>query len=146
MVDARTTPDSRTLARELALKLLYISDLSRPEQLDEQIKGVLQVEDAPAAVAELAGEILRGVNETRTELDTVIQEVAVNWQVSRMPVIDRAILRMGVHELLYMHDVPPKVSINEAVELAKRYSTEKSGAFVNGILDRIFQTRCPEKL
>jgi transcription antitermination factor NusB len=146
MVDARTTPDSRTLARELALKLLYISDLSRPEQLEEQIKGVLQVEDAPAAVAELASEILRGVNESRTELDAAIQEVAVNWQVSRMPVIDRAILRMGVHELLYMHDVPPKVTINEAVELAKRYSTEKSGAFVNGILDRIFQTRCPEKL
>ena len=63
-----------------------------------------------------------------------------------MPVIDRAILRMGVYELLYMHDIPPKVTINEGVELAKKYSTEKSGAFVNGLLDKIFQTRCPEKV
>jgi N utilization substance protein B len=138
--------DSRTLARELALKLLYVSDLSRPEQIAEQRGDVLEIESADPRVAALAGEMADGVISGRDELDAAIQEVAVNWQVSRMPVIDRAILRMGVYELLHMHDVPPKVTINEAVELAKKYSTEKSGAFVNGVLDKIFQTRCPEKV
>ena len=146
MAEQHDQANSRTLARELALKLLYVSDLSKPDQQDQQLRDVLEVERPPAAVADLAGEISRGVRETRDELDDVIQQVAVNWQVSRMPVIDRAILRMGVYELLYMHDVPPKVTINEAVELAKKYSTEKSGAFVNGVLDKIFQTRCPEKV
>jgi transcription antitermination factor NusB len=146
MADAREQADSRSLARELALKLLYVTDLSRPEQLQQQLADVLEIDTPPADVSSLAGEISRGVSESRAQLDETIQEVAVNWQVSRMPVIDRAILRMGVYELLHMHDVPPKVTINEAVELAKKYSTEKSGAFVNGVLDKIFQTRCPEKV
>jgi transcription antitermination factor NusB len=138
--------DSRTLARELALKLLYVTDLSKPEQIEPQRHEVLEVEGATKQISDLASEICNGVCDGRADLDSAIQEVAVNWQVSRMPVIDRAILRMGVYELLYMHDVPPKVTINEAVELAKKYSTEKSGAFVNGVLDKIFQTRCPEKV
>lgn len=146
MEDAREHTSNRSLARELALKLLYVADLSKPEQVDEQLKDVLEVEHQPEGIASLARELASGVRESRDELDETIQAVAVNWQVSRMPVIDRAILRMGVYELLYMHDVPPKVTINEAVELAKKYSTEKSGSFVNGVLDKIFQTRCPEKV
>ncbi|MCA8945759.1 MAG: transcription antitermination factor NusB [Planctomycetes bacterium] len=146
MDDAQNQPDSRTLARELALKLLYVTDISKPEQVETQLREVLEIEHASRDVSELASEIAAKVGELRTELDEDIQKVAVNWQVSRMPVIDRAILRMGVYELLYMHDIPPKVTINEGVELAKKYSTEKSGAFVNGLLDKIFQTRCPEKV
>jgi transcription antitermination factor NusB len=146
MEDGREYTSPRSLARELALKLLYVTDLSRPEQAELQLKEVLEVEAQPADVAEMAQTLVQGVSQGRKELDDAIQEVAVNWQVSRMPVIDRAILRMGVYELLYMHDVPPKVTINEAVELAKKYSTEKSGSFVNGVLDKIFQTRCPEKV
>jgi transcription antitermination factor NusB len=146
MADAREQADSRSLARELALKLLYVADLSRPEQLEQQLADVLEVEKPPAAVSDLARELSHGVRDSRSDIDETIQAVAVNWQVSRMPVIDRAILRMGVYELLHMHDVPPKVTINEAVELAKKYSTEKSGAFVNGVLDKIFQTRCPQKV
>ena len=146
MDDAQNQPDSRTLARELALKLLYVTDISKPEQVETQLREVLEIEHASRDVSELASEIAAKVGELRTELDEDIQKVAVNWQVSRMPVIDRAILRMGVYELLYMHDIPPKVTINEGVELAKKYSTEKSGAFVNGLLDKIFQTRFPDKV
>lgn len=146
MDDAQNHSDSRTHARELALKLLYVIDISRPDQVETQLQDVLEIEHASSSVAALASEISSQVRISRDELDEVLQAVAVNWQVSRMPVIDRAILRMGVYELLYMHDVPPKVTINEAVELAKKYSTEKSGAFVNGLLDKIFQTRCPEKV
>ncbi|MBZ0137473.1 MAG: transcription antitermination factor NusB [Planctomycetes bacterium] len=146
MEEAREHTSNRTLARELALKLLYVTDLSKPEQIAQQLRDVLEVEHQAHPVAELAQDMARGVGDTRDELDEAIQAVAVNWQVSRMPVIDRAILRMGVYELLYMHDVPPKVTINEAVELAKKFSTEKSGSFVNGVLDKIYQTRCPEKV
>lgn len=138
--------DTRTHARELALKLLYVTDLSKPEQLEQQMKDVLEEEDAGTSVRDLADVIVKGVLRAREELDGCIQDAAVNWQISRMPVIDRAILRIGAFELLYMHDVPPRVTINEGVELAKKYSTEKSGAFVNGVLDKVFQTHCPEKV
>lgn len=146
MEDAREHTSKRSLARELALKLLYVADLSKPDQAEEQLRDVLEIEHQTSDVEAPAQELSRGVTGSRDELDEAIQAVAVNWQVSRMPVIDRAILRMGVYELLFMHDVPPKVTINEAVELAKKYSTEKSGSFVNGVLDKIFQTRCPEKV
>jgi N utilization substance protein B len=138
--------DTRTQARELALKLLYVTDLSKPEQAEQQMKDILEEEGSGVAVRDLASQIANGVLESRDELDGFIQDAAVNWQISRMPVIDRAILRMGAFELVYMHDVPPRVTINEAVEMAKKYSTEKSGAFVNGVLDKVFQTHCPEKV
>lgn len=138
--------DVRTQGRELALKLLYALDVTRPETPEGELNSVLEVESAPAAVADFARVLVRGVTEHLAELDKAIQDAAVNWQVSRMPFVDRAILRMGVFELLHMFDVPPKVSINEAVELAKKYSTEKSGSFVNGVLDKVFQTHCPQKV
>jgi N utilization substance protein B len=75
------------------------------------------------------------------EIDRLLESVAENWHLNRMAAIDRAILRMAACELLFYKDAPPKVVINEAVELAKRYSTAASGAFVNGILDRIHRDR-----
>lgn len=138
--------DARTQARELALKLLYVTDLSKPDQRDQQVTDILDEDNSGVAVCDLANEITKGVLDSRDELDGFIQDAAVNWQVSRMPVIDRAVLRIGTFELVYMHDVPPRVTINEAVEIAKKYSTEKSGAFVNGVLDKVFQTHCPEKV
>jgi transcription antitermination factor NusB len=75
------------------------------------------------------------------EIDSLIAKAAQNWQLKRMAAIDRALLRMAVNELLYHSEVPPKVVINEALELAKRYSTAASGSFVNGILDRIHKDR-----
>ena len=74
---------------------------------------------------------------TRKELDALIREAATNWELERMAAVDRNALRIGCYELLHDDDIPMKVAINEAIELAKRYSTEASGAFVNGILDRI---------
>jgi len=71
------------------------------------------------------------------EIDPLIEQAAQNWQLKRMAAVDRAVLRMAVAELLFHKDTPPKVVINEAVELAKRYSTAASGSFVNGILDKI---------
>jgi N utilization substance protein B len=145
-MDAAPSPDVRTQARELALKLLYALDIARPASEQDELRNVLEVERPAAAVGDLAEFLVRGVREHLSALDNAIQEAAVNWQISRMPYVDRAILRIGAFELMHMFDVPPKVTINEAVELAKKYSTEKSGAFVNGVLDKVFQTHCPQKV
>lgn len=82
-------------------------------------------------------ELVVGVGEHREELDRLIIRYSEHWRLERMVAVDRNLLRLAVYELLYRPDIPAKVVINEAVELAKRYGTEASGAFVNGLLDRI---------
>jgi N utilization substance protein B len=82
-----------------------------------------------------AGKLLKGVREKRDEINELISRHAENWRLERMSVIDRNILRLAVYELHYQDDVPTSVAINEAVEIAKRYSTDDSGPFINGILD-----------
>ncbi len=81
--------------------------------------------------------LVSGVLEHRQELDRLIERFSENWRLDRIDVIDRNILRMALFELLYCEDIPPKVTINEAIDLGKRYGSEDSGSFINGILDRI---------
>ena len=88
-----------------------------------------------------ATSLVDGVREHRREIDDLIREAARNWELERMAAVDRNALRLGCYELLHGDDIPMKVAINEAIELAKRFSTEASGAFVNGILDRIRKDR-----
>jgi transcription antitermination factor NusB len=127
----------RTQARELALQLLYQVDLLKGNlSREEREKFLAEHAEAPE-VREYARELAAGVEKHRPAIDAAIDEVATNWELGRMPVIDRNILRMGIFELLHRDDIPPKVAINEAVDLAKKYSTKNSSAFVNGILDRI---------
>jgi len=124
----------RTRARELALQALYQLDL-RGEEVE--IDQFLQDNDEEAAVREFALALVRGCWEHRDQLDEHIRSVALNWHLSRMATIDRNILRLATYELLHRPDIPAKVSINEAIDLAKKFSTAESGAFVNGILDKI---------
>lgn len=84
-------------------------------------------------------EVLEGIAAHREEIDKLIEARAEGWRLDRLHLVDRSILRLGIYELLYRDDVPPEVAIDEAVELAKLYGTERSGAFVNGILDRIWK-------
>jgi len=84
-----------------------------------------------------ADTIVRGVSEHKEAIDKLIAESSTNWKVGRMAVVDRNILRMGVFELAHMADIPPRVTLNEAIEIGKRYGTQDTGAFVNGILDKI---------
>jgi N utilization substance protein B len=84
-----------------------------------------------------ADTLIRGVLERRDELDEIIRKHALNWDLHRMAVVDRNVMRLGIYEMLFRDDIPPVVSINEAVDIAKRFSTEESGRFVNGILDRV---------
>ncbi|HVS09193.1 MAG TPA: transcription antitermination factor NusB [Planctomycetota bacterium] len=126
----------RSRGRELALQLLYQLDLRGEEVLGEA-EAFLREEETDREARAFAMRLARGTWEHLAELNTEIQAVALNWEVNRMAVIDRNVLRMATFELLHCPDIPPKVAINEAIELGKRYSTQNSGAFINGILDKI---------
>lgn len=126
----------RTRARELALQALYQLDLLGDEAL-EGLGRLLEQGGAGDDVRSFALELVHGCRRHRDELDARISATATNWALGRMAVVDRNILRLAVYELLYLPDTPAKVAINEAVDLAKRFSTGDSGAFVNGILDHI---------
>jgi transcription antitermination factor NusB len=126
----------RTRSRELALQFLYQLDLLGEEVLSD-LPAFLREEEKSAEACRFARRLVEGTWAERDRLDVEIQSVAQNWQVSRMAVIDRNVLRLASYELLSCPDIPPTVAINEAIELGKRYSTEKSGAFINGILDKI---------
>ena len=132
----------RTLARELALKALYQHELRGGVPLEELFPA--GATGARAEVYGFARELTEGCLANRQMLDELIQRTAENWRLDRMPVIDRNILRIGTYELIFLEDVPPKVSINEAIDLAKKYSTADSGAFVNGILDKLRTQIRPE--
>ena len=129
----------RTRAREYALQLLYQADVTRSAS-GEALEEFWLHHDVPLEVREFAGALVAGTLAHREEIDQIIARHANNWQIGRMAVVDRNILRMGAFELLYAEDVPPKVSLNEAVELAKRFGDEESSKFVNGILDTIHKT------
>ena len=125
----------RTKARQLALKLLYRLDLLGEEATPENLK-FLDEQTGDTEILDFSGMLVAGTMQNREELDRRIRQVAKNWDIERMAVIDRNILRMGAYEIIYRDDIPPKVSLNEAIELAKKFSTADSGAFVNGIRGR----------
>ena len=134
----------RTLARELVLKVLYQADI-RNEPLcaitDEFFSSFgAEEEEASAEVVAFARNIIAGIEKKYKEINDIIFAHAANWHIDRMAVIDRNILRMGIYELCFMPDVPSKVTINEAIELAKKYGDVESGKFVNGILDKVHKT------
>jgi transcription antitermination factor NusB len=126
----------RTRARELALQFLYQVDLVSTDPASE-VEGFLRAEERDPEARKFALRLIQGTHQHRPEIDAVVQQVAQNWEISRMAVVDRNVLRLATFELMYCDDIPPKVAINEAIELGKRYSTQNSGAFINGILDKI---------
>jgi transcription antitermination factor NusB len=128
----------RTRARQVALQFLYQLDLRGPQQIEE-LDAFLRETETDRETVVFARRVVRGVHEHQTKIDQILGGVAKNWQVHRMAVVDRNVLRIGAYELLHAGDVPPKVSINEAIELGKRFSTASSGSFVNGILDKVSQ-------
>ena len=132
----------KTSARILAVQALYQLDLRGPGFLGE-LDEFLRSNAADEEVRLYAEDLVRGLHDQVKEVDAAIAGAAKNWDVSRMAAVDRAILRLGTYELLHRPDVPPKVAINEAIRLAKMFSTADSGAFVNGVLDRIMTERLP---
>lgn len=127
---------SRSRCREWALQFLYQAEFSgglRPEDLTRFWSHFQKGRTVPPYLQEL----VQGVASHLDELDALIARHSEHWRLERMTVVDRNLLRLAIYELIYQPKIPPKVAINEAVEVAKRYGTEASGAFVNGLLDRI---------
>ncbi|GFP20039.1 transcription antitermination protein NusB, partial [Candidatus Hakubella thermalkaliphila] len=120
--------------RKFVLDILYQADL-----LERKIKDVLteELEHKKEFRTDFVMSLVEGVAEKKEYIDDLIQESSRNWSLERMSIVDRNILRMAIYEILFMEDIPLKVSINEAVELAKTYGTDESGRFVNGILGNI---------
>lgn len=136
----------RRKAREYALQFLYGIDFIKtdiPEgKIPDKIKEGLKIfwEEAGEQNPEtrfFAEEIILGTISNIKEIDSIIKDVAEKWSIERMACIDRNILRFATYELLFRKDIPPIVTINEAIEIAKKYSTSESTAFINGILDKI---------
>ncbi|HEV8544059.1 MAG TPA: transcription antitermination factor NusB [Verrucomicrobiae bacterium] len=151
----------RREARERAVQFLFQHDLNKPEKLEDALnqfwdsqrtaaiaadKGKARwgetLELPPptseeAAIRLFADPLIRGTVEHLEEVDARIRHHAKNWDLNRMAVVDRNVLRLAIYEMLHRDDIPPIVSINEAVDIAKRFSTDESGRFVNGILDKV---------
>ena len=151
----------RREARERAVQFLFQHDLNPPEDLPAALEHFWEsqraaaiaedkgyatwgqpVELAPStteevAIREFADPLIRGVLEHRDEADEVIRKHAKNWELHRIAAVDRNVLRLAIYEMLHRDDIPPVVSINEAVDIAKKFSTQDSGKFVNGILDKV---------
>lgn len=135
----------RTQARECALQILYQYEMN-PEPISEILGRFWSQQDDVFSedVRVFAGKLAAGTVEHMPEIDKVVERYADNWEISRMAMIDRNIMRLATYELLYLADVPPKVTLNEAVNLAKKFSQEESGKFVNGVLDKISHTEKPK--
>ncbi|HZH03531.1 MAG TPA: transcription antitermination factor NusB [Myxococcaceae bacterium] len=131
---------ARRTARERALQALYhleMTPASPTQALDAAGAAEPEVGSMDAEGRKFALELIQGVRDRLPELDGLIQQHSHHWRIDRMSRIDRNVLRLGAYELKYRPEIPLKVSINEAVELGKRFGTEESSAFVNGLLDRI---------
>lgn len=131
----------RTRAREVALQALYQADARGEQEQDAILDFIDREAGDDADVLAFARRLFLGTMEMRPNIDEIIGAAAQNWQMRRMALVDRNVLRMAVYEMLYVDDIPPKVSINEAIEMGKRFSTQQSGSFINGILDRIRRER-----
>lgn len=126
---------ARHEARMLAVQFLFQCDFN-PGDLDPALEVFWLERKAPGKSRQFAEELIRGVLDHHVELDEKLQKYAQNWEIKRMGAVDRNVMRAALFEMLYRSDIPPVVSINEAVDLAKELSSEESGKFVNGVLDR----------
>jgi transcription antitermination factor NusB len=134
----------RTLAREHALKILYQFDITK-RPMEAVVESYWQAEETKdEVIIAYANLLAQGVGGHMKDIDQKISDYATNWQIKRMAIIDRNVMRIGLYELQHTTDIPPKVAINEAVELAKKYGDLESSKFVNGILDKIHKKEIVE--
>ena len=128
---------NRRYARELAIKTLFHLEF-HTDDTDEACELISQNFDPRGTNSRFSKELVAGVCENKEDLNRLIRQTSRHWRLERMPRVDRCILRLAVFELLFRDDIPPKVSIDEAVEMGKRFGNENSGSFINGVLDSIY--------
>ncbi len=134
---------TRREGRELALQALYSLDLN-PMETRESLRLMRENSRVAAAVRDFAEDLVVGVMANREAIDAKIEEQSTNWSIARMTRVDLNILRIAVYELLFRPDIPKNVTINEAIEVAKKFGSEESPAFINGILD-VVAAKVPDK-
>jgi len=127
----------RRIAREIALQVLYSLEVVEMEA-GEAIELYWNHQDAPMDARPFSSLLVEGTWEHRDRIDALIVSCSENWSINRMSKVDKSILRMAVFELCFCEDIPPKVTINEAIDLGKVYGSENSGSFINGILDALY--------
>jgi N utilization substance protein B len=131
----------RSRGREVALQVLYQVEQNAGMPLPEIRRFIQRRLLGDRKLCEFTEGLIAGVKQHQAQIDGLISDAAENWRLDRMAAIDRNILRLGAYEMMFCQDVPARVAINEALELAKRYSTAQSSRFVNGILDRVLQSQ-----
>ena len=130
-------PPQRRENRMCAVQFLYQWELNKPEQLNDAVRIFIESQDQPRDYYTFAEELIYGTLEHLEAVDSEIKEHAANWTFDRIAKVDLSVLRLAIFELLQRRDIPPIVSINEAIELGKIYSTPDSKRFINGILDQM---------
>jgi transcription antitermination factor NusB len=130
--------DKRTRAREMAIQGLYQLDIQGSDLLP-RLAEFFTENDPDLLVCKLASEWTKGTWENLALCDELVAASTIKWQMSRLSAVDKSILRLAVYQLKFCPDIPPRVVINEAIELAKKFSTDKSSAFVNGVLDAVLK-------
>ena len=135
---------TRRRGREAALQLLYAIEITHAD-VEEVLASSWARALTAARTREFTGALLQGVLASRSEIDAHIREWSANWSLERIGLVERNILRVAIYELLFMPEIPPNVTINEAIEVAKRYGAEDAPSFVNGILDRIKNQIAPSE-
>ena len=134
---------NRRLSRELVIQFLYLTEMNEGE-VTSQLESFWENNSCEKDVQSFTEDILNDIFDHKKEIDARLEKYSDNWTLSRMTVIDRNLLRMAASELMYSKTVPPKVAIDEAVEIAKKYGAEDSPNFINGILDRILKELKPD--
>lgn len=130
----------RRSSRELAMRFLYQAELN-PANLKEQMKEFWERNPCQDDIQAFTEELVDKIFSSKEEIDALLEKYSENWPLARMAVIDRNLLRLATCEILYFKNVPPKVAINEAVEISKKYGSVDSPNFINGILDRVMKER-----
>jgi N utilization substance protein B len=136
------TSIKRSEEREFAFTMLYASEFNK-DPLNIQIEHL--DENSQQKATPYVRELISYYINSKGELDTLIKKKLENWDLKRVAIIDKVILRLAIVEIIHFDDIPPEVSINEAIELAKKYSTAGSGKFINGLLDAIYRTQKAKK-
>ncbi len=127
----------RRKAREHALQILFQLDIRKEKPSAAVLKHFWAEYKTDEEIKNFAEEIVKGTYKHLSKINGLIHQCAKNWSLDRMAVVDRNVLRMAIYEILYRMDIPTSVTINEAIEIAKKFGSDESGAFVNGILDRV---------
>ena len=128
---------NRRKSRVLAMQALFYMDMNSNGSKEMQLECFCANFSLSKKARPFFLKLVNGVLQTKSELDSIIENFSDHWKIGRMACVDRNIIRIVVYELMYCRDIPSKVSINEAVDIGKRFGTEESGAFINGILDSI---------